>query len=158
MEGIQSKSMRLCVSSMQQIAKLTANVVLDICAEQCNLNDQVSPLRSRPKKQSFGYKHHSQFPNHTRRSCWVTVYLGQKGFEYMWVNIRLKKSCQMLNSYHMTTMVLLSSFLICLFLFLYPMQNSPSGSLSIALCRSCVFYCCSDSLTWPSSTVHLTTH
>uniref|UniRef100_A0A8C5BPY5 NCK associated protein 1 like n=1 Tax=Gadus morhua TaxID=8049 RepID=A0A8C5BPY5_GADMO len=46
MEGIQSKSMRLCVSSMQQIAKLTANVVLDICAEQCNLNDQLLPKNS----------------------------------------------------------------------------------------------------------------
>uniref|UniRef100_A0A8C5BIQ1 NCK associated protein 1 like n=1 Tax=Gadus morhua TaxID=8049 RepID=A0A8C5BIQ1_GADMO len=42
----ESKSMRLCVSSMQQIAKLTANVVLDICAEQCNLNDQLLPKNS----------------------------------------------------------------------------------------------------------------
>lgn len=33
--------MRLCVAFLEQIAKLTSNVVLEICAEQYNLNEQV---------------------------------------------------------------------------------------------------------------------
>uniref|UniRef100_A0A665TVK7 NCK associated protein 1 like n=1 Tax=Echeneis naucrates TaxID=173247 RepID=A0A665TVK7_ECHNA len=36
-------TLRLCVSFLEQIAKQTSNVVLEICAEQCNLNDQLLP-------------------------------------------------------------------------------------------------------------------
>lgn len=41
MEIVEKKSLRLCVTFLEQIAKQTSNVVLEICAEQCNLNDQV---------------------------------------------------------------------------------------------------------------------
>lgn len=41
MEIVEKKSLRLCVIFLEQIAKQTSNVVLEICAEQCNLNDQV---------------------------------------------------------------------------------------------------------------------
>lgn len=34
--------MRLCVAFLEQIAKLTSSVMLEICAEQCNLNEQVN--------------------------------------------------------------------------------------------------------------------
>ncbi|KAJ3601785.1 hypothetical protein NHX12_029549 [Muraenolepis orangiensis] len=46
MEGIQSRSLHLCRTFLEQIAKLTANVVLEICAEQCNLNNQLLPKNS----------------------------------------------------------------------------------------------------------------
>uniref|UniRef100_A0A3Q3MCR6 NCK associated protein 1 like n=1 Tax=Mastacembelus armatus TaxID=205130 RepID=A0A3Q3MCR6_9TELE len=36
-----SVHLRLCVTFLEQIAKQTSNVVLEICAEQCNLNDQL---------------------------------------------------------------------------------------------------------------------
>uniref|UniRef100_A0A672YG45 NCK associated protein 1 like n=1 Tax=Sphaeramia orbicularis TaxID=375764 RepID=A0A672YG45_9TELE len=38
-----SVHLRLCVTFLEQIAKQTSNVVLEICAEQCNLNDQLLP-------------------------------------------------------------------------------------------------------------------
>lgn len=41
MEIVEKKGLRLCVTFLEQIAKHTSNVVLEICAEQCNLNDQV---------------------------------------------------------------------------------------------------------------------
>lgn len=41
METVEKKSLRLCVTFLEQIAKQTSSVVLEICAEQCNLNDQV---------------------------------------------------------------------------------------------------------------------
>lgn len=40
-EAMEKRSLRLCVTFLEQIAKLTSSVVLEICAEQCNLNDQV---------------------------------------------------------------------------------------------------------------------
>ncbi|XP_041806501.1 nck-associated protein 1-like [Chelmon rostratus] len=42
-ETLEKKSLRLCVTFLEQIAKLTSSVVLEICAEQCNLNDQLQP-------------------------------------------------------------------------------------------------------------------
>uniref|UniRef100_A0A7N9APH6 NCK associated protein 1 like n=1 Tax=Mastacembelus armatus TaxID=205130 RepID=A0A7N9APH6_9TELE len=39
--AMEKKSLRLCVTFLEQIAKQTSNVVLEICAEQCNLNDQL---------------------------------------------------------------------------------------------------------------------
>ncbi|XP_026203218.1 nck-associated protein 1-like [Anabas testudineus] len=43
MEIVEKKGLRLCVTFLEQIAKHTSNVVLEICAEQCNLNDQLLP-------------------------------------------------------------------------------------------------------------------
>ncbi len=40
---MEKRSLRLCVTFLEQIAKLTSGVMLEICAEQCNLNDQVEP-------------------------------------------------------------------------------------------------------------------
>lgn len=40
---MEKRSLRLCVTFLEQIAKQTSTVVLEICAEQCNLNDQVMP-------------------------------------------------------------------------------------------------------------------
>ncbi|KAK1900779.1 Nck-associated protein 1-like [Dissostichus eleginoides] len=42
-EAMEKRSLRLCVTFLEQIAKQTSSVVLDICAEQCNLNDQLQP-------------------------------------------------------------------------------------------------------------------
>uniref|UniRef100_A0A8C2X1R7 NCK associated protein 1 like n=1 Tax=Cyclopterus lumpus TaxID=8103 RepID=A0A8C2X1R7_CYCLU len=42
-ETMEKRSLRLCVTFLEQIAKQTSSVVLDICAEQCNLNDQLQP-------------------------------------------------------------------------------------------------------------------
>ncbi|XP_035518339.1 nck-associated protein 1-like [Morone saxatilis] len=42
-EAMEKRSLRLCVTFLEQIAKLTSTVVLEICAEQCNLNDQLQP-------------------------------------------------------------------------------------------------------------------
>uniref|UniRef100_A0A3B4UXM3 NCK associated protein 1 like n=1 Tax=Seriola dumerili TaxID=41447 RepID=A0A3B4UXM3_SERDU len=39
----EEKTLRLCVIFLEQIAKQTSNVVLEICAEQSNLNDQLLP-------------------------------------------------------------------------------------------------------------------
>ncbi|KAM4613658.1 nck-associated protein 1-like [Polymixia lowei] len=57
-EAIEKRSLRLCVSLLEQIAKQTSNVILEICAEQCNLNNQLLPKncaetisRARNKKQ-----------------------------------------------------------------------------------------------------------
>ncbi|KAF3690048.1 Nck-associated protein 1-like [Channa argus] len=43
MDALEKKGLRLCVTFLEQIAKQTSNVVLEICAEQCNLNDQLLP-------------------------------------------------------------------------------------------------------------------
>lgn len=42
-DAMEKKSLRLCVTFLEQIARLTSNVILEICAEQCNLNDQLLP-------------------------------------------------------------------------------------------------------------------
>ncbi|KAM4587109.1 nck-associated protein 1-like [Odontesthes bonariensis] len=42
-EALQKRSLRLCVTFLEQIAKQTSGVVLELCAEQCNLNDQLLP-------------------------------------------------------------------------------------------------------------------
>uniref|UniRef100_A0A8C2X697 NCK associated protein 1 like n=1 Tax=Cyclopterus lumpus TaxID=8103 RepID=A0A8C2X697_CYCLU len=42
-QTMEKRSLRLCVTFLEQIAKQTSSVVLDICAEQCNLNDQLQP-------------------------------------------------------------------------------------------------------------------
>lgn len=41
-EVLQKKSLRLCVTFLEQIAKMTSSVVLELCAEQCNLNEKVT--------------------------------------------------------------------------------------------------------------------
>lgn len=41
MEAMEKKSLNLCVTFLEQIAKMTSTVVLELCAEQCNLNDKV---------------------------------------------------------------------------------------------------------------------
>uniref|UniRef100_A0A671YR64 NCK associated protein 1 like n=1 Tax=Sparus aurata TaxID=8175 RepID=A0A671YR64_SPAAU len=41
--AMEKRSLRLCVTFLEQIAKQTSTVVLEICAEQCNLNDQLQP-------------------------------------------------------------------------------------------------------------------
>ena len=38
---MEQRSLRLCVTFLEQIAKQTGSVVVEICAEQCNLNNQV---------------------------------------------------------------------------------------------------------------------
>lgn len=38
---LEKRSLRLCVTFLEQIAKQTSSVMLEICAEQRNLNDQV---------------------------------------------------------------------------------------------------------------------
>uniref|UniRef100_A0A4W6EII4 NCK associated protein 1 like n=1 Tax=Lates calcarifer TaxID=8187 RepID=A0A4W6EII4_LATCA len=40
---MEKRSLRLCVTFLEQIAKQTSNIVLEICAEQCNLNEQLLP-------------------------------------------------------------------------------------------------------------------
>ncbi|KAM6928315.1 nck-associated protein 1-like [Xenentodon cancila] len=42
-ESMEKKSLRLCVTFLELIAKQTSSVVLEICAEQRNLNDQLLP-------------------------------------------------------------------------------------------------------------------
>uniref|UniRef100_A0A4W5Q0U9 NCK associated protein 1 like n=1 Tax=Hucho hucho TaxID=62062 RepID=A0A4W5Q0U9_9TELE len=39
----EKRSLRLCVTFLEEIAKQTSSVILEICAEQCNLNDQLLP-------------------------------------------------------------------------------------------------------------------
>ncbi|XP_034022052.1 nck-associated protein 1-like [Thalassophryne amazonica] len=39
----EKRSLRLCVTFLEQIAKQTSSVVLEICAEQCNLADKLLP-------------------------------------------------------------------------------------------------------------------
>uniref|UniRef100_A0AAQ5WYH7 NCK associated protein 1 like n=1 Tax=Amphiprion ocellaris TaxID=80972 RepID=A0AAQ5WYH7_AMPOC len=43
MDSMEKKSLRLCVTFLEQIAKQTSSVVLEICAEQRNLHDQLLP-------------------------------------------------------------------------------------------------------------------
>lgn len=40
-QAMEKRSLRLCVTFLEQIAKQTSTVVLEICAEQRNLCDQV---------------------------------------------------------------------------------------------------------------------
>ncbi|KAG7478250.1 hypothetical protein MATL_G00077920 [Megalops atlanticus] len=42
-EAIEKRSLRFCVTFLEEIAKQTCNVILEICAEHCNLNDQLLP-------------------------------------------------------------------------------------------------------------------
>ncbi|XP_069547019.1 nck-associated protein 1-like [Brachyistius frenatus] len=42
-EAMEKRSLRLCVTFLEQIAKQTSSVMLEICAEQRNLNDQLLP-------------------------------------------------------------------------------------------------------------------
>lgn len=41
MEAMEKKSLHLCVTFLEHIAKMTSAVVLELCAEQCNLSDTV---------------------------------------------------------------------------------------------------------------------
>lgn len=41
MEALEKRSLRLCVAFLEQIAKMTSNVVLELCAEQNNLSEKV---------------------------------------------------------------------------------------------------------------------
>nr|XP_046239235.1 nck-associated protein 1-like [Scatophagus argus] len=45
-EAMEKKCLRLCVTFLEQIAKMTSSVVLEICAEQCNLSEQLQPKHS----------------------------------------------------------------------------------------------------------------
>ncbi|XP_077428322.1 nck-associated protein 1-like isoform X1 [Vanacampus margaritifer] len=45
-EAIEKRSLRLCVTFLEQIAKQTSIIMFEICAEQCNLNDQLLPKHS----------------------------------------------------------------------------------------------------------------
>ncbi|XP_062326521.1 nck-associated protein 1-like [Osmerus eperlanus] len=42
-QAIQKRSLRVCVTFLEEIARQTGSVILDICAEQCNLHDQLLP-------------------------------------------------------------------------------------------------------------------
>ncbi|KAL2091459.1 hypothetical protein ACEWY4_013722 [Coilia grayii] len=42
-EVSEKRSLKLCVTFLEEIAKQTSTVILEICAEQCNLNDQLLP-------------------------------------------------------------------------------------------------------------------
>ncbi|XP_077386891.1 nck-associated protein 1-like isoform X2 [Festucalex cinctus] len=42
-EAIEKRSLRMCATFLEQIAKQTSTIMLEICAEQCNLNDQLLP-------------------------------------------------------------------------------------------------------------------
>ncbi|KAK6318722.1 hypothetical protein J4Q44_G00099330 [Coregonus suidteri] len=42
-EAVEKRSLRLCVTFLEEIARQTSSVILEICAEQCNLNDQLLP-------------------------------------------------------------------------------------------------------------------
>ncbi|XP_061641243.1 nck-associated protein 1-like isoform X2 [Phyllopteryx taeniolatus] len=42
-EAIEKRSLRSCVTFLEQIASQTSAIMLEICAEQCNLNDQLLP-------------------------------------------------------------------------------------------------------------------
>ncbi|XP_051932866.1 nck-associated protein 1-like isoform X2 [Hippocampus zosterae] len=42
-EAVAKRSLRLCVTFLEQIAKQTSTIMLEICAEQRNLNDQLLP-------------------------------------------------------------------------------------------------------------------
>lgn len=41
-QAIQERSLRVCVTFLEEIARQTGSVILEICAEQCNLHDQVN--------------------------------------------------------------------------------------------------------------------
>lgn len=43
----------MCVTFLEQIAKLTSNVALEICAEQSNLSDQVKSEFKLSKKANY---------------------------------------------------------------------------------------------------------
>lgn len=45
MEAMEKKSLHLCVTFLEQIAKMTSTVVLELCAEQCNLSEKVGKQR-----------------------------------------------------------------------------------------------------------------
>lgn len=38
---IERKSLNLCAGFLEEISNLAGSVILEICAEQCNLDDQV---------------------------------------------------------------------------------------------------------------------
>ncbi|XP_067287346.1 nck-associated protein 1-like [Pseudorasbora parva] len=46
MEEMEKQSLKLCVMFLEEIARQTCTVVLEICAEQCNLNEKLLPKHS----------------------------------------------------------------------------------------------------------------
>ncbi|XP_057703129.1 nck-associated protein 1-like isoform X2 [Corythoichthys intestinalis] len=42
-EAIEKRSLHLCVAFLEHIAKMTGTIMLELCAEQCNLNEQLLP-------------------------------------------------------------------------------------------------------------------
>ncbi|XP_061785032.1 nck-associated protein 1-like [Nerophis lumbriciformis] len=42
-EAVEKRSLRMCVTFLEGIAKQTSAVMLEICAEQCNLHEQLQP-------------------------------------------------------------------------------------------------------------------
>lgn len=50
---MEKRSLHLCVTFLEQIAKQTSSVVLEICAEQCTLNDQVKSISSSTKINNY---------------------------------------------------------------------------------------------------------
>uniref|UniRef100_A0A8C2JKX1 NCK associated protein 1 like n=1 Tax=Cyprinus carpio TaxID=7962 RepID=A0A8C2JKX1_CYPCA len=45
-EEIENQSLKLCVSFLEEISRQTCTVVLEICAEQCNLHEKLLPKHS----------------------------------------------------------------------------------------------------------------
>ncbi|XP_043108126.1 nck-associated protein 1-like isoform X2 [Puntigrus tetrazona] len=45
-EETEAQSLRLCVTFLEEISRLTCSVVLEICAEQCNLHEKLLPKHS----------------------------------------------------------------------------------------------------------------
>ncbi|XP_066564392.1 nck-associated protein 1-like [Amia ocellicauda] len=41
--ALEKKSLKYCIAFLEEIAKQTCNVIMEICAEQCNLSDQLLP-------------------------------------------------------------------------------------------------------------------
>lgn len=75
---MEKQSLKLCVMFLEEISRLTCTVVLEICAEQCNLNEKVHKnslnsvwlegLRSRIRKIAVSLKNQSnrhKHPSHT---------------------------------------------------------------------------------------------
>ncbi|KAA0708095.1 Nck-associated protein 1-like [Triplophysa tibetana] len=48
-EVMEQQTLKLCVTFLEEIARQTCTVVLDICAEQCNLNEKLLPKHSAEK-------------------------------------------------------------------------------------------------------------
>ncbi|XP_072308153.1 nck-associated protein 1-like [Eucyclogobius newberryi] len=59
-EAVEKRSLRLCVTFLEQIAKQTSSVILDICAEQCRLHDQLLPKHCAETVSAARYRKHKK--------------------------------------------------------------------------------------------------